>query len=93
MGASGRQREQLKLVDTIDTNGMTVVQMLELNDQYLLVIGHMSMMQIFRRLEPEERSDGGSKEAASNDENEDTFDLSVNFNGLLSKLTRTTKPY
>ncbi len=42
--ATGRQREQLKLVDSLDTNGMTVMQIVELNDQHLLVIGHYSEM-------------------------------------------------
>jgi hypothetical protein len=61
----------LKLVDTIDTNGMSVVQMLELSDQYLLVIGHMCNMQVFKRLSLDELD----YESAS----EKNFNLRVNF--------------
>ena len=52
--ATGRDREKLKLVDSIDTGGMQVLQMLELNDEYhhfvyLLVIGHMCEMRLYKR--------------------------------------------
>lgn len=83
MGSTGGQREQLKLVDSIDTNGMNVVQMLELNDEYLLLIGHLSNMQIHRRLPPEKLVE----------EEKSGFNPSVNFEGLLSKNTRNSRPF
>ena len=92
VGVGGRQREQLKLVDTIDTNGMTVVQMLELNDQYLLVIGHMCNMQVFKRVSAESL-DSDSSSSTSSESTAPNFNLSVDFTGLLSKATSTTKPY
>ena len=48
-GVTGRQREKLKLVDSIDTDGLVVMQMLELNDQYLLIMGHMCNMRLYKR--------------------------------------------
>lgn len=72
---------------------MSVVQMLELSDQYLLVIGHMSNMQVFKRLSPEEQLEDEATSISNGGGANGTFDLSVNFNGLLSKLTRTSKPY
>ena len=49
---TGRDREKLKLVDSIDTCGMSVVQMVELNDEYLLVVGHSCDMRLYRRGPP-----------------------------------------
>jgi len=33
---------------------MSVMQMLELNDKYLLVIGHLNNVQVYKRLTDEE---------------------------------------
>ena len=49
LGVTGRQREKLKQVDSIDTDGLQVVQMLELNDQYLLVVGNLCQMRLYLR--------------------------------------------
>ena len=54
LGTTGRDREKLKLVDSIDTGGMQVLQMIELNDEYhhfvyLLVVGHMCEMRLYKR--------------------------------------------
>ena len=82
----------MKLVDTIDTNGMTVVQMLELNEQYLLAIGHMSNMQVFRRMSSDEIAECDNSSCSSVSA-APGFNLSVDFGGLLSKTTSSSKPY
>ena len=46
---TGRDREKLKLIDSIDTCGMSVMQMVELNDEFLLVVGHMCDMRLYKR--------------------------------------------
>ena len=71
---------------------MTVVQMLELNEQYLLVIGHMCNMQVFKRMTSDDIVDCENS-SCSSVLPEPNFNLSVDFSGLLSKSTSTTKPY
>lgn len=44
-----RQREKLKQVDSIDTNGLQVVQIIELTEQYLLIVGHLCQMRLYMR--------------------------------------------
>lgn len=44
-----RQREKLKQVDSVDTNGLQVVQMIELTEQYLLIVGHLCQMRLYVR--------------------------------------------
>ena len=47
----GGSREKLKLVDSIDTNGHIILHIVELNEQYLLLVSRLFKMLLFRRYE------------------------------------------
>lgn len=59
----------------MDTNGMTVMQIVELNEQHLLVIGHYSQMQIYKRVPLNEDAD----------EENDVFNPNVDFTAQCNK--------
>ena len=70
-GASGRQREKLKLVDSIDTCGMEVLRIVELSECLLLVMGQYCKIKIYYRRSEQSKVD--------------KFKPNADFSGMLTK--------